>query len=159
MHASGAPSSDPQRSISFFVKEHIVQLSKIISALVLTASVAACGAANTDKVNKAINPMADKSRMPRDAGIERLAKAICNTYADHHAFAKGEKYATHDECMADYKKTFADKYTAQACGEPHAFDTGKFEQCETRAKNWEASSNVFDLAGFFTSCAAMSICK
>lgn len=148
-----------QGPISFFIKEHTVQLSKIISAILLTVSVAACGAANVDKVNKTINPMADKSRIPRDAGVERLAKAVCGTYADHHAFGRNEKYSTNDECMTDYKKTFAEKYTAAACAEPHAFDTDKFEQCEARAKNWEASSNVFDLAGFFTSCAAMNICK
>lgn len=158
LHASGGPLWI-QGSNSFFIKEHTVQLSKIISAILLTVSVAACGAANADKVNKAVNPMADQTRVPRDAGIERLAKAVCNTYADHHAFAKGEKYSSNDECMVDYKKTFANKYTAEACAEPHAFDTAKFEQCEARAKNWEASTNVFDLAGFMTSCTAMSICK
>lgn len=157
-HASGAPLWT-QGSISFFIKEHIVQLSKIISALMLTVSVAACGAANVDKVNKTINPMADKSRIPRDAGVERLAKAVCDTYAEHHAFGKSEKYAGPGECMVDYKKTFADKYTAAACAEPHAFDATKFEQCEARAKNWEASTNVFDLAGFMTSCTAANICK
>jgi hypothetical protein len=136
-----------------------VQLSKIISSVLLSVAMAACTAANADKVNKTVNPMADQSRIPRDAGIERLAKAVCATYGAHHAFAKGEKYATADECIVDYKNTFANKYTAEACGEPHAFDTAKFVRCESRASNWEASSNVFDLAGFMTSCTAASICK
>lgn len=125
----------------------------------MSLTVAACGSANVDKVNKAINPMADRTRIPRDAGVERLAKAVCNTYTEHQAFGKSEKYASYDDCLVDYKKTFASKYSAAACAEPHAFDTAKFEQCEARAKNWEASSNVFDLAGFMVSCTAMNICK
>ena len=136
-----------------------MQLSKIISSTLLTIAMCACSASSVDKVNKTINPMADKTKIPREAGIERLTKAVCDTYGAHNGFGQGKKYANTDECMADYKNTFASKYTVEACGEPHAFDAVKFVQCESRAHNWEASSNVFDLAGFMTSCTAASVCK
>lgn len=131
---------------------------KLLMTLTLIGLSTACTASTRDKMNKTMNPMADMTNTPRDAGIDHLAQSVCDAYQDHEGFGASHKYATRAECVADSTTSFQKKYTAEACGAPHAFITEKLDMCIARARNWEASTNVFDIAGFMTSCSAMQIC-
>lgn len=133
-------------------------LSKVGLWVLAMVALAACG---EEPVSQAkVAAAADNDVVSRDDAVNVMAVAACHRYGTCRGFGSDPKYPTEDDCRAGEKAHWSQRWNDDNCVEPgHGPVAGKVRDCEARAKSFDCSHNIFDLASEWSECSGSLVCR
>jgi len=119
----------------------------------MVAFLGACGGSNTDAAD---NTPVEPSRETR---IKDLASAACDRYAECTGYGtgSGQKYATEEECRADFTTKAGTLWPADKC-DRRQINNGRYEQCVNSAKAVACGGGILDAILALDDCNSGKVC-
>jgi hypothetical protein len=133
--------------------------SALLSLTVLaTGACATLGIGGKTSGTSASTKPADSHALDRTESIGEISTAVCERHKACSGFGQGKKYASQSDCEIQQRDEFNSRWPESDCG-AHGLVKDKYIDCRERIKQYQCSSNVFDLGAILVECGAGKVCK